>query len=186
MFDCEMAENRIGVGPCLEARRSPGRPSMTFRSILNPLRDGDLAAEMSEAPACFRDLNLDQIVASIAIGKQEYNLAPFFYQPLKTVEAVEYRQDVMRDLQEPLRLEAVNVCRERPPRRFGNMSLRRRSSTTSSKAWPGRSTRSNFTVSAVKLLLSALRAAPPRSAGLAGFFAYLAAYVASPAFPTND
>ena len=52
---------------------------MTFRSVLNPLRDGNSAAEMSEAPAYFADLNLDQIVASITADKQEYNLAPFFY-----------------------------------------------------------------------------------------------------------
>jgi hypothetical protein len=37
---------------------------MTFRSILNPSLDGDAKAEMSEPPAYFADLNLDQIVAA--------------------------------------------------------------------------------------------------------------------------
>ena len=80
---------------------------MTFRSILNPLRDGDSAAEMSEAPAYFADLNLDQIVASITAGKQEYNLAPFFYEALKSREAIEYRQEVMRDLENDAHYDAV-------------------------------------------------------------------------------
>jgi DNA mismatch repair protein MutS len=56
---------------------------MTFHSILNILSVGDAKAETSEPPACFADLNLDQIVASITAGKQEYDLEPFFYEPLK-------------------------------------------------------------------------------------------------------
>src|SRR5277367_443235 len=80
---------------------------MTFRSVLNPFRDGDSAAEMSEAPAYFADLNLDQIVASITAGKQEYNLAPFFDEPLKSREAIEYRQEVMRDLENGAHYDAV-------------------------------------------------------------------------------
>ena len=50
---------------------------MTFHSILNILSVEDAKAEMSEPPAYFGDLNLDQIVASITAGKQEYKLAPF-------------------------------------------------------------------------------------------------------------
>ena len=71
-----------------------------FRSVLTSSSDREQPAEQSEAPAFFRDLNLDQIVASIIVGKQEYNLAPFFNRPLKTVEAIEYRQEVMRDLED--------------------------------------------------------------------------------------
>lgn len=80
---------------------------MTFLSILNPSLQDDTKAEMSEAPAYFADLNLDQIVASITAGKQEYNLAPFFHEPLKSREAVEYRQEVMRDLENDARYDAV-------------------------------------------------------------------------------
>ena len=80
---------------------------MTFLSILNPSLQDDTRAEMSEAPAYFADLNLDQIVASITAGKQEYNLAPFFHEPLKSREAVEYRQEAMRDLENHARYDAV-------------------------------------------------------------------------------
>ena len=69
-----------------------GEAPDVFRSVLTPPSDREDPTEPSEGPAFFRDLNLDQIVASIIFGKQEYNLAPFFNRPLKTVEAIEYRQ----------------------------------------------------------------------------------------------
>ena len=95
--------------PVSVARLASSEAGLPFRSVLTLASDDGQSTEQSETPAFFRDLNLDQVVASITIGKQEYNLAPFFHQPLKTVEAVEYRQDVMRDLQDPPRLEAVNA-----------------------------------------------------------------------------
>ncbi len=191
-----LRENLLSNGAAAEARDDPAFPpeerrddrpastgdaGSTFRSVLTLASDDGQKTETSETPACFRDLNLDQILASIAIGKQEYNLAPFFYHPLKTVEAVEYRQDVMRDLQDPLRLEAVNVCAN------GLRAVREHVAQAAKfhyklqgLAWSLHAI--ELYGHTVKLLLSALRASPPRSAGLAGFLAYLAAYVASPLF----
>jgi DNA mismatch repair protein MutS len=56
-------------------------------------------AESAKEPAFFTDLNLDQIVTSIVEGREEYNLKPFFYVPLKSGAAVRYRQEIIRDLQ---------------------------------------------------------------------------------------
>jgi hypothetical protein len=52
-----------------------------------------------EAPEFFTDLNLDQIIASITAGREEYNLRPFFHTPLSRVEAIHYRHDILRDLE---------------------------------------------------------------------------------------
>ncbi len=41
-----------------------------------------------EMPYFFKDLNLDQIVEHITIGKTEYNLKPFFYTPLTNREEI--------------------------------------------------------------------------------------------------
>jgi len=69
--------------------------------------EGVAEAEAAQAPAYFADLNLDQIVASVTAGKKEYNRAPFFHEPLSSREAIEYRQEVMRDLEKDAHYDAV-------------------------------------------------------------------------------
>jgi hypothetical protein len=54
-----------------------------------------------QAPSFFRDLHLDQVVDSVLAGREEYELAAFFYSPLQSVAAVRYRQEVMKDLEKP-------------------------------------------------------------------------------------
>ena len=149
--------------------------------MLTLASDDEIASENAEAPPFFRDLNLDQVVASITSGKQEYNLAPFFNRPLSTVEAVEYRQDVMRDVVDPLRLEAVDqfandmrTVREQVAQ-AGKLHYKIQSLAWSLDAI-------ELYCSAVDQFLSALRATPPRSKGLIGLLGYLGAYVDSAAF----
>ena len=154
---------------------------MTFRSILNPSSDGDAKTEMSQAPAYFADLNLDQIVASITAGKQEYNLAPFFHEALTSREAVEYRQEVMRDLENDARYDAVT--------RFANSMRSVREHLGQTGKLHYKYQKEAWLLNAVELycrcvesLLAELRAAPPSSPGLVGFFTFLDGYVASSAF----
>src|SRR5207244_12865158 len=59
------------------------------------------------APVFFVDLNLDQIVDAITIGKAEYNLKPLFYRSLSHIDAIHYRHEVMRDLQDALLNERI-------------------------------------------------------------------------------
>jgi DNA mismatch repair protein MutS len=71
-------------------------PGAGFHGVLH---DGAQALEVATAePAHFRDLNLDQVVASV-LGKDPYGLAPLLWTPLTDAGAVRYRQEVFRDLE---------------------------------------------------------------------------------------
>ncbi len=50
-------------------------------------------------PSFFRDLNLDQVFASMVRGREEYGLQSLFSVPLYDVESIIYRQEVIRDLE---------------------------------------------------------------------------------------
>ncbi len=78
---------------------------MSFRSIMF---DGDVdSTEGSQEPPFFSDLHLDQILGGLVAGREEYELAPFFYRPLHDVEAVRYRHHVLRDLEQEAVLEVA-------------------------------------------------------------------------------
>jgi DNA mismatch repair protein MutS len=72
---------------------------MTFHSILSESAELRARSETVAQPAFFVDLNLDQIVARITGGKTEYNLTPFFFTSLHDVGAIDYRHEIMRDLE---------------------------------------------------------------------------------------
>ena len=73
---------------------------MTFHSILFRSAEDRPPSEALATPDFFVDLNLDQVVTAITTGKGEYNLTPFFYWPVRDVDAVLYRHEVMRDLED--------------------------------------------------------------------------------------
>lgn len=80
---------------------------MTFRSILFEESEERRSQEALPVPEFFGDLNLDQIIDAITIGKEEYNLKPIFYSRLNEINAIKYRQDVMRDLDNKPHLDYV-------------------------------------------------------------------------------
>jgi DNA mismatch repair protein MutS len=82
---------------------------MIFESILFQNAADRVPEDRTVAPDCFRDLNLDQIVAAITTGKEEYNLIPFFHTPLHDVDAVMFRHEVMRDLDDPQFFDAIKI-----------------------------------------------------------------------------
>ena len=49
----------------------------------------------------FRDLNLDQVIASVVKGKDADHVRPFFYQPLPDIDGIVFRQGVFADLEGP-------------------------------------------------------------------------------------
>ena len=80
-----------------QLQQRPAR--VAFESILYKDDVSRVRNAPREVPAYFPDLNLDQIVDAITAGKEEYDLKPFFYEPLKTIEEIDYRHEVMRDME---------------------------------------------------------------------------------------
>jgi DNA mismatch repair protein MutS len=78
-----------------------------FDSIL--FQPGAAGDDVTETPAYFGDLHLDQILESLTAGRGGYDLAPLFHQRLRTVDAVLYRQHVLRELESAPVLIAVRA-----------------------------------------------------------------------------
>jgi DNA mismatch repair protein MutS len=76
-----------------------GTARISFHSILFDESETGIDVEGREVPEIFTDLNLDQIVESMTANRDEYNPKPFFYIPLRHVGAINYRYDVLRDLE---------------------------------------------------------------------------------------
>lgn len=72
---------------------------MIFNSIMfSPDNVADRTPPQG-SPSYFSDLNLDQIVEALTVGKNEYDLLPFFWTPLRDVADIVYRHEVFLDLE---------------------------------------------------------------------------------------
>jgi DNA mismatch repair ATPase MutS len=151
---------------------------MTFHSILfEGIEDGLIV----EVPGFFPDLNLDQLVDAITAGKEEYDLKPFFYTPLKTVDAVKYRHEILRDLEDKTVLEHVRFFAHR-------MHSMREHLAQADKLYYPRQKQAWFLASveiycdATAALARGLSLAKPESRGLLAFLKYLTDYAGSTRF----
>lgn len=82
---------------------------MAFYSILYERPENRPPQETEHAPACFADLNLDQVVTAVTLGKQEYRLSPFFYMPLRDNDAIAYRHEIFHELKRGELLEHITA-----------------------------------------------------------------------------
>lgn len=73
---------------------------MKFGSILFEHHEYSVDGQAARAPACFRDLNLDQIIDAVTANREEYDLKPFFYTPLDDAAVIGYRHEVFQDLED--------------------------------------------------------------------------------------
>ncbi len=78
---------------------------MAYAGILFPeQKEREL---LLEAPAYFKDVSLDRIVEAIVAGRKELDLRPLYFTPLKSVNEIRYRQQIMRDLEDQQLFECV-------------------------------------------------------------------------------
>lgn len=154
---------------------------MPFLSILFPADTKSREAGRSAEPACFPDLALDQVVAAVTAGLEEYDLAPLFYAPLSTVQEVTYRQAVVRDLDGTPLAEMVSIFARRMRRMRAQLAFAAKLRHHRQKqAWFLEGVRSY--VAAVAEFADSLTRVDLRSEGMRQFAAYLAGYARSQDF----
>ncbi|KSQ21682.2 DNA mismatch repair protein MutS [Pseudomonas aeruginosa] len=157
----------------------PSLGAAEFRSILYP---GDRPPTLvNSPPRCFKDLNLDQVVDAITADRHEYDLEPFFYTHLNDLDAITYRQEVMRDLLSPELLSDIQAF-------AASMRTMRRLLVPEEKLFYPRQMQRSF-VEAVRVygdmlrqLTQALASRTFESRGLHGLLGYLRRYLASERF----
>ena len=150
----------------------------TFRSILFGDDAGAAGAVNQALPEYFRDLNLDQIVESITVGRDEYDLKPFFYAPLGTIDTIHYRQAVFRDLEVPSLFDQVQS--------FAGAMRQMRSCITKAEKFYYKYQKNALFLSAAEVYCAAvsrltgeLLSASPQSIAIRGLRDYLARYAGS-------
>ncbi|GAB2675617.1 MutS-related protein [Kribbella swartbergensis] len=150
-----------------------------FGSVLFE-RAGEGAGEAVGA-AAFKDLNLDQLVAAVTAGRDDYDLAPLFAAPARSVETIAYRHEIARDLEGKAVADGVRLF------------ARRMVSVRTHLAQAGKlhhvlqqerwflSAAENY-CAAVTGLVAALATAQPRSRGLRALLDYVTAYAGTAMF----
>ncbi len=152
-------------------------PISIFQSILFAFRS-DKPEIREESPECFRDLNLDQVVAKATAGREEYELQPFFHTSLRSVAEINYRYDIFRDLQDRHLTDSVRAFAE-------DMRTMRRYLAQREKHYYARQKQAAFIdavdcyCSAVVRFAERLADASPASLGFTSFRSFLTAYVNS-------
>ncbi len=154
---------------------------MTFHSILSAAPTDDVAQESATAPGFFTDLNLDQVVEAATVIKQEYDLPSIFYTPLSRHAAIQYRQELFRDLENSTLLGYVNSFAKEMQvvRRYLGL-IEKLYYHYHKEGWLLETI--EVYCQAVTTLADHLAAAPLQSAGFCAFREYLQAYTSSEAF----
>ena len=154
---------------------------MSFKSILfdqHHAPAGDIPL-----PDFFSDLNLDFLIDAVTEADKTGALKPFFYVPLQDVGLIQYRQEVMRDLEDEPLLRGITTFAEGMARVQRYLAMAEKLEADAH--------REGWFLEAALLYcdtlseqVGALAGLPLRSRGLQAFREYVTTYVGSPSFQT--
>ena len=154
---------------------------MNFHSILFEAPADREECEVTDVPSFFVDLNLDQIVDAILKGKEEYHLNPILFSPLKTLEMVQYRHEIMQELGNGELLNKIGSFAERMrSARADHAQEARLRHKYQKEAWFLHA--ASTYLEAISLLSRDLAGVDLKSRGLVSFRDYLSNYLESAAF----
>jgi len=154
-----------------------------FHSILwqETGHDGDDARHLEETPDVYGDLGLDQIFESVTAGREEYGLAAFLHAPLQDADAIAYRHEIFRDLEEPgLRQSVASFGEAMAAMREHLRQSDKMRDQYQAAHWFLRA--ADIYCDAVLHLTDALQSAGATSRGLEALHQYLSSYTRSDAF----
>ena len=154
---------------------------MRFHSILFREPGDPSEQETRQEPPFFRDLNLDQIVKAATLGRQEYELASIYYAPLSDLDAIAYRQEVMRDLEDEGLMKAVSTFSQQMRAVRENLARAQKLYYTHEKERRFLGAVDNY-CEAIERLEQDLHRHEMTSRGMLAFREYLIEYVASASF----
>lgn len=158
---------------------------MTFESILFRCSSKSFTTIEAYGRAdFFHDLNLDHIVVAIAALSKDYDIAPFYQVRATDFETVAYRQEVMRDLEDKLLMQAIKDFSE--AMRKGRERLAQAKQVEYYKYSKERRFLSAVQIycDAVEQLSGQLRALEVKSEGMRLLREYLKSYTAASPFRT--
>lgn len=156
---------------------------MAFQSILFETARQRAANGAGEQPAFFKDLNLDQITEAVLLTKSEYHLEPFYYSGLHGADAVEYRHEVMKELEKREVFDAVQSFAAGLHEMRGGLATGEKLHYDYQKEWWFLESARRY-CDAAAALAEALGAMELQSRGMAAFRDFLAGYVRSEGFQT--
>jgi DNA mismatch repair protein MutS len=133
------------------------------------------------APDFFVDLNLDQIVAAVVAGHEDYELNEFYYTPLAGIDAISYRHEIFQDLEhEPLFEQIKSFAEKMRSMREQLTRVAKLHYTQQRNAWFLHAI--EFYCDAVARFNAELAKLTLKSRGLKAFRQYLSNYATSPVF----
>jgi DNA mismatch repair protein MutS len=157
-------------------------PPRSFTSLLSEQADADLPGQDMAGRAFVSDLNLDQVVASVAGDHEERELITgLLYRQVRDIHTLRYRHEVFRDLEDPGLSGAAGRFTERLRQVRAHLEqLAKMRSAEQRQGWFLDA--AAIYTDAVRSLAAELAVGPVASRGLRAFRDYLAGYVASPRF----
>jgi DNA mismatch repair protein MutS len=154
---------------------------MTFESILYRRIEPGLRTGQGEMPEFFRDLNLDQIIAAVTAGRNEYDLKPFFHHRLDDPDEIAYRQEIMRDLENPSLYARIGAFAESMREMRSHLrAVEERYYRLNKQGWFLEAVA--IYCAAVARLAADLVDTEPRSRGFRSLYDYLARSIPAPSF----
>lgn len=153
-----------------------GVPSILFNEFAEATKSNSQFADDT-----LSDIHLDTVIQQILKGREEYELEPLFTDKLADAEAIQYRLDIMQEVDELNLLPTLQTF-SRNMRKIRQLGNDRQTSNDKEQRWKWRLDIAYYYCQAILELDRVLQTAMLQSNGLQNFARWLTNYVATASF----